>query len=64
MSALDIGENTRLQAAKDSILYVIQGIPETSFGLVALGTEAVCLVPPSMDFEIFKKQLESIGYKL
>lgn len=60
MSALDIGENTRLQAAKDSILYVIQGIPETSFGLVALGTEAVCLVPPSMDFEIFKKQLESI----
>lgn len=60
MSALDIGESTRLQAAKDSILYVTQGMPETSFGLVSLGSEAVCLVPPSMDFEIFKKQLEDI----
>ena len=60
MSALDIGESTRLQAAKDAILYVTQGMPETSFGLIALGSEAVCLVPPSMDFEIFKKQLEDI----
>ena len=60
MSALDIGDSTRLQAAKDSILYVTQGMPETSFGLVALGSEAVCLVPPSMDFDIFKKQLENI----
>lgn len=60
MSALDIGDRTRLQAAKDSILYVTQGMPETSFGLVALANEAVCLVPPSMDNEIFKKQLEDI----
>jgi hypothetical protein len=60
MSALDIGESTRLQAAKDSILYVTQGMPETSFGLVAMATEAACLVPPSMDIEIFKKQLEDI----
>ena len=60
MSALDIGDRTRLQAAKDSILYVTQGMPETSFGLVALATEAACLVPPSMDIEIFKKQLEDI----
>ncbi len=60
MSALDIGDRTRLQAAKESILYVTQEMPETSFGLVALATEAACLVPPSMDFEIFKKQLEDI----
>ena len=60
MSALDIGDDTRLQAAKDAILYVTQGMPETSFGLMSMATEAVCLVPPSMDFEIFKKQLEEL----
>src|SRR5574344_482827 len=60
MSALDIGNTTRLDAAKGVIAKLVSTMSGTSFGLISMASDAACIVPPSTDSELFLKQLANI----
>ena len=60
MAALDIGNGSRLDAAKKSITNLVESTPETAFGLVALGSESALLVPPTMDHGTFLERLSNL----
>ncbi|OJF77148.1 MAG: hypothetical protein BKP49_03160 [Treponema sp. CETP13] len=61
MAAMDIGDGTRLDAAKKTISYLVSKDDGISYGLVANGLEAALLVPPTMDHQVFITQLESLS---
>ncbi len=58
MGALDIGNSTRLEASKQTISSIVTNLSGTSFGIVAMASEAVLVVPPTVDTDFF---LESLG---
>lgn len=60
MSALDIGELSRLQAAQTAIETLTKSIDGTALGLVVMASEAATIVPPSLDHELFLKRLKEI----
>lgn len=60
MSALDIGNTTRLDAAKGVISKLVTSMSGTSFGIISMASEAACIVPPSTDSDLFLKQLANI----
>ncbi|WP_407428138.1 VWA domain-containing protein [Treponema sp.] len=54
------GNITRLEAAKMGIKTLISSEKGASYALVAMASEAACIVPPTNDIDFFEKQLESI----
>ncbi len=60
MASLDIAEGTRLDAAKKAIDLLVSENQGTAYGLVACGTEAALLVPPTMDRSVFFTRLEEM----
>ncbi|MBQ4378399.1 MAG: VWA domain-containing protein [Treponema sp.] len=64
MEARDItlvsGTVTRLEAAKTGIKTLIASDTGSSFGLVAMASEAACIVPPTGDRETFLKRLSAL----
>ena len=60
MAALDIGTSNRLNAAKQSVEVITKANSGAAYGLVAMASETVLLVPPTMDQTIFLEQLTSL----
>lgn len=60
MAARDIADGTRLDAAKNTITQMVENMEGTSFGLIALASEAASIVAPTIDYEFFKKSLASL----
>ena len=60
MSVPDINGATRFEAAKEGIKEFVESRPAGSFGLVALGTEAAMLIPPTTDRAAFLARLDSL----
>ncbi|NLM00949.1 MAG: VWA domain-containing protein [Treponema sp.] len=60
MAAKDVGVDTRLNIAKNAIKQMIENMQGTSFGLVALGSEAAIIVPPTTDYDFFKIRLNNL----
>lgn len=58
MTARDIAGGTRLEAAILSISTMVQEADGTGFGLVAMGSEAALLVPPTTDRRVFFDRLQ------
>ena len=65
MAARDIslssGQLTRLEAAKLGIRTLATAEKGASYGLVAMASEAACIVPPTNDIEAFLKRLDSLN---
>lgn len=61
MAARDIGNDTRLDAARAYIRSFAAKRPGDSFGLVALGRDAALLVPPTQDHRAFLARLDSLA---
>ena len=59
MAARDIANMTRLEAAKLGIRTLVNENKGASFALVAMGSEAALIVPPTTDQELFFKRLDS-----
>ena len=57
MAALDMGGMSRLNLAKEIIASVVSQMKGISFGLIAMGSEAVSLVSPTEDHDFFMDQL-------
>lgn len=60
MAALDIGNSNRLEAAKQAVKIITENNTGAAFGLVAMASEAVLLVPPTMDQKMFLEQVSSL----
>lgn len=66
MAAKDISESnkntkkTRIQAAKESILKIIESNSGSSFGLVGMAKESAVLVPPTVDHNFFIQKLNEV----
>lgn len=60
MAAKDIAGGTRLDAARLGIHTLVKDNPGASFALVAMGSEAAVVVPPTMDHELFLRRLDSL----
>ena len=61
MAARDMGNETRITTAKQYIHSFIAKRPGDAFGLVALGSDAALLVPPTTDHLIFTERLDSLA---
>ena len=61
MAARDIAGGTRLDAAKTGIRTLMAANRGMSFGLVAMGSEAATVVPPTNDHELFLKRLDTVA---
>ena len=61
MAARDIGQDTRLDVARSYIRSFVAKRPGDSFGLVALGSEAALLVPPTVDHRTFLSRLDTLA---
>ena len=57
MAAMDLGNKRRIDSAKEAILNIARKMEGTSFGIVSMGTEAVCVLPPTLDMQTFEKRL-------
>lgn len=60
MAALDMAGESRLEVAKEIIASVVSQMKGISFGLVAMGSDAVSLVSPTEDHDFFVDQLFDI----
>ena len=64
MEARDIslvnGSKTRLEAAKIGIKTLISSQTGASYGLIAMASEAACIVPPTNDIDFFEDRLNSL----
>ncbi|MBQ9909076.1 MAG: VWA domain-containing protein [Treponema sp.] len=64
MAARDIlltgGQTRRLDAAKIGIKTLVSSENGASWGLVAMASEAACIVPPTDDTELFLKRLDDL----
>lgn len=65
MEARDIslvtGEVTRMEAAKLGIKTLVSANNGASYALVAMGSEAACIVPPTAETDLFLKRLFSLS---
>jgi Ca-activated chloride channel family protein len=57
MAARDVDGGTRIDAARKYIRAFVERRPGDAFGLVALGSEAALLVPPTTDHRVFLDRL-------
>ena len=57
MGALDIGNSTRLEASRQTITSIVTNLTGTSFGIVAMASDAVLVVPPTVDTDFFLERL-------
>ena len=64
MAARDIllapSQITRIEAAKIGIRTLLRSGNGSNYGLVAMGSEAACIVPPTGDTELFLQQLSDL----
>ncbi|MBR5867361.1 MAG: VWA domain-containing protein [Spirochaetaceae bacterium] len=60
MMAKDIADTNRLQVAKNAIYQMLPEAGGTAFGLVAMGSEAAMVVPPTTDRDLFVSQLNAL----
>lgn len=64
MAARDIslvnGVATRLEAAKTGIKTLVSNEKGANYGLVAMASEAACIVPPTNDLDFFEKRLDAL----
>lgn len=64
MAARDISllnvQITRMEAAKLGIKNLVSDEKGASYGLVALASEAACIVPPTNDIDLFLKRLQEL----
>lgn len=60
MAAIDMAGVSRLEVAKEIIASVVSQMKGISFGLVAMGSDAVSLVSPTEDHDFFMDQLYDI----
>ncbi|MCR4822501.1 MAG: VWA domain-containing protein [Treponema sp.] len=65
MAARDIslinGQVTRLEGAKKGIKTLISTEKGANYGLVAMASEAACIVPPTNDLSFFEKRLNDLS---
>lgn len=60
MGALDIGNSTRLEASRQTITSIVTSLTGTSFGIVAMASDAVLVVPPTVDTNFFLERLNTL----
>ena len=60
IAAQDMGSQTRLAAAKQTIRLFTETYTGDSFGLTAFGSTAAVLIPPTMDKKTFLDRLDSL----
>ena len=60
MAAKDIGGDTRLEAAKNTIRTVAADYDGCRYGMVVLGSEASVFVPPTADINLFTGRLDDV----
>ena len=60
MGALDIGNSTRLEASRQTITSIVTNLTGTSFGIVAMASDAVLVVPPTVDTDFFLERLNAL----
>ena len=60
MASKDIAMMTRLDAARSGIHTVLMNNRGTAFGLVAMGSEAAVLVPPTLNQKVFLERMDSL----
>lgn len=58
MAANDMNGKRRIDEAKNAIEKVVLSLPGTSFGLIEIGSDASCVMPPSLDSKTFLKKLK------
>lgn len=61
MVAKDVNGKTRLQAAKDAVSVLFSQNKGARCGIVAMGSEAAVVVPPTSDISIFNTRLQSLS---
>jgi len=61
MAAMDFGVQNRLETAKSMIRPFMETRENDSFGLVSFSSEAALLVPPTVDYSLFKEQLSELS---
>ena len=60
MAALDMDQKSRFSIAVDLIRDFIKNRPADALGLVALGSDAALLVPPTIDHAVFLERLDRV----
>ena len=60
MSALDMDGNSRFNVARDLLVEFAEKRPSDSIGLVAVGTDAALLLPPTTDRGILQARLQQL----
>ena len=60
MSALDMDGQSRFNAAKKLLINFCERRPSDSIGLVAVGSDAAMLIPPTSDREVIADRLENL----
>jgi Ca-activated chloride channel family protein len=60
MAALDMGNRSRFNAARDLVYAFAANRPSDAVGLVAVGESAALLLPPTVDREAFFSRLEAL----
>lgn len=61
MAAKDIGNGRRLDLARQRIREFVDRRPGDQFGLVAIGSDAALLVPPTSDHRVFSERLDALA---
>lgn len=59
--ALATGQVTRIEAAKTGIKTLVSSESGASYGLVAMASDAACIVPPTNDTKLFLRRLDDLG---
>ena len=57
MAAIDLDNNRRIDSAKKAILNIAETMDGTSFGIVSMGSDAACILPPTLDKKAFEEKL-------
>jgi Ca-activated chloride channel family protein len=60
MAALDMDQKSRFTLASDLIRGFVKNRPADAIGLVALGSDAALLVPPTIDHSLFLSRLDRL----
>jgi Ca-activated chloride channel family protein len=60
MAALDMGGKSRLDAAREAAARLVREHGGAAYGLVALGSEAALVTPPTGDHGLFRAALEGL----
>ncbi|MCR5698312.1 MAG: VWA domain-containing protein [Treponemataceae bacterium] len=60
MAAMDLGNKGRIDCARETIMQVVNSMTGTAFGIIAIGTDAACVMPPSLDTKLFERRLYNI----